>query len=30
MAEHCKILPAALGTKAGVIGAVALAISESN
>ncbi|SHF09526.1 ROK family protein [Clostridium fallax] len=29
MAENCKILPAGLGTDAGVIGAVALAIMES-
>ena len=29
MAEHCKILPAGLGTDAGVIGAVALALMES-
>lgn len=29
MAENCKILPAGLGTNAGVIGAVALAIMES-
>lgn len=29
MAENCKILPAALGTKAGVMGAVALALLES-
>lgn len=30
MAEHCEVVPAALGTDAGVIGAVALAILESN
>lgn len=29
MAEHCKIVPAGLGTDAGVIGAVALALLES-
>ena len=29
MAEHCKILPAGLGTDAGVVGAVALALMES-
>jgi glucokinase len=29
MAENCSILPAALGTKAGVMGAVALALLES-
>lgn len=29
MAEHCKIVPAGLGTDAGVLGAVALAIMES-
>lgn len=29
MAEGCRILPAALGTKAGVMGAVALALLES-
>ena len=29
MAEHCKVVPAGLGTDAGVIGAVALAILES-
>ena len=28
MAEHCRIVPAALGVKAGVMGAVALALSE--
>ncbi|MPQ43271.1 ROK family protein [Clostridium tarantellae] len=30
MAEHCKIMPAGLGTDAGVIGAVALALLESS
>lgn len=30
MAESCKIVPAGLGTDAGMIGAAALAISESN
>ncbi|MGL5245700.1 MAG: ROK family protein [Sarcina sp.] len=29
MSEHCKIVPAGLGTDAGVIGAVALALLES-
>jgi glucokinase len=30
MANSCKIVPAGLGTDAGVIGAVALAITESD
>ena len=30
MADACKIVPAGLGTDAGVVGAVALAILESN
>lgn len=29
MAEHCKVVPAGLGTDAGVVGAVALALLES-